>query len=227
MSRPGLSIAFLIAVLSTSCAMKRAADMPSAEQSISPTRNRDAGREVMKTASLEVVVESVPNAVDQAGRIVKDAGGYVPDSVTSKDAAARLNLRVPAARLSDVLDRLAALGSEARRQVSSEDVTETLHDLEAELANKKALRDRLRALLTRAKDVKDVLSVESELTRLQTDIDALEGRRKRMREDVALSAIELTLTPREAVKKTRILGPLGYLYVGTKWIVTKLFVIRP
>ena len=34
------------------------------------------------------------------------------------------------------------------------------------------------------------------------------------------------LSPREPAKKRRILGPLGYLYVGTKWFITKLFVIR-
>jgi len=40
---------------------------------------------------------------------------------------------------------------------------------------------------------------------------------------VALSALTLDL---ERKKKPRILGPLGYLFVGTKWLVTKLFVIR-
>jgi hypothetical protein len=60
-------------------------------------------------------------------------------------------------------------------------------------------------------------------TRLQTEIDRGEARLKRLRTDVALSALSLDLQLRP---KPRILGPLGYLWVGTKWFVTKLFVIR-
>jgi hypothetical protein len=74
--------------------------------------------------------------------------------------------------------------------------------------------------------VKDVLSVESELTRLQTDIDSIEGRLKRMDTDIQFSAVDVKLSPREPAKPRRIVGPLGYLYVGTKWFITKLFVIR-
>jgi len=47
-----------------------------------------------------------------------------------------------------------------------------------------------------------------------------------MREDIDFSAVDLHLAPREPGKKRRILGSLGYLYVGTKWFITKLFVIR-
>ncbi len=47
-----------------------------------------------------------------------------------------------------------------------------------------------------------------------------------MREDIDCAAVDLHLTPRQPWKKRRILGPLGYLYVDTKWFITKLFVIR-
>jgi hypothetical protein len=53
------------------------------------------------------------------------------------------------------------------------------------LKNKTALRDRLRALLAQAKDVKDILSVEEQLTRLQTEIDAMESWLKSIRSRVA------------------------------------------
>ncbi len=220
-------LAVAILVLVASCSAAKRAEMA---QSESPgggaAAAQDGNRLLVKTASIEIVVPLVTEALAAASRIVDEFGGYVHDSVSEKDDAARLKLRIPANQLSTVLDRLAGLGEERRREVSVEDVTETVADLDAELANKRALRDRLRALLVRAKDVKDVLSVEGELTRLQTDIDSLESRLKRMRTDIQFSAVDLKLSPREPAKKRRILGPLGYLYVGTKWLVTKLFVIR-
>jgi len=188
----------------------------------------DAQRQrlLVKTASMTVVVPLMADAIAAATRAVEQLGGYVRDSRVEKDAPARLDLRVPADKLTQALDVFAALGEERSRSVSSADVTEEVADADAELANARALRDRLRALLARAKDVKDVLAVEQELTRLQTQIDTLEGRLERLHKDVALSAISLRLEPKEPEKKPRILGPLGYLWVGTKWFVTKLFVIR-
>src|SRR5438552_17552 len=210
-----------------SCAKRVSQALPAGDvPSGGATEPRTGSRLLISTASIEVIVASVPEAVEHVIEIVKGAGGYVRESVTEKDGDARLKLRIPAMRLADVLDQLARLGEEKRRHVSSEEVTERVGDLNAELANKKALRDRLRAVLARAKDVKDVLSVENELARVQTEIDSLEGRLKRMREDIDFSAVDLHLAPREPGKKRRILGPLGYLYVGTKWFITKLFVIR-
>ena len=176
---------------------------------------------------MEVAVSSVSRSAEEVVRITEEATGYVHESSIEKDAKGKFELRVPATRLDAVLDRLGGLGEERSRHVSTEDVTDKVTDMDAELANKRALRDRLRALLARAKDVKDVLSVETELTRVQTDIDSLEGRLKKLREDVAFSSINLTLKPPEPEKQAQILGPLGYLYVGTKWFVTKLFIIRP
>jgi len=176
---------------------------------------------------MEVAVPSVSQSAEEVLRITEESSGYVHESSMEKDGKGTFELRVPAAQLDAVLDRLGALGEEKSRHVSTEDVTDKVTDLDAELANKRALRDRLRALLARAKDVKDVLSVETELTRVQTDIDSLETRLKKLQEDVAFSSIRLTLRPPEPEKQSPILGPLGYLYVGTKWFITKLFVIRP
>jgi len=181
-------------------------------------------RLLVKTASMTLSVPALPAATESVLRIVRESEGYVQDTMVEKDSFARLHLRVPAERLVPVLDDLARLGTEKNRHISSEDVTEQVADMEAELTNKRMLRDRLRALLDRAKDVKDVLAVETELNRLQTEIDFIEGRLKRMRGDIQYSVINLELRP---APREQILGPLGYLYVGAKWVITKLFVIQP
>jgi hypothetical protein len=185
-----------------------------------------SARLLVRTASSTVAVASVPDAVAQAESIVGSLGGRVERSRVSKDQPAQLDLRVPADGLSQALDRFAALGEERQRNTSSADVTDEVGDAEAELANQRALIERLRALLGRAKDVKEVLAVEHELTRIQTQIDTLEGRLQRLRGEIALSAVDLTLMEKEPEKKPRIYGPLGYLWIGSKWFVTKLFVIR-
>jgi hypothetical protein len=222
--RPKLALAPVLALaplLALGCAMA------GGDESAAGDRAQAGGyapdRLLLKTAELRVAVAAVPAAVDSASALATGMGGYVAGSSTQGEESARLELRVPAARLDEALGALAALGEERARSVAATDVTAEVADLEATLANQRALRDRLRALLGRAQKVEEVLQVERELTRLQTEIDAGEARLKRLQTGVALSALTLDL---ERKKKPRILGPLGYLFVGTKWLVTKLFVIR-
>lgn len=221
----------LILTLSTqaACATKGLSLEPSyapRETTVAAEMKAPAHRELIKTASIEVTVSSVPESIAATTRLVSEAGGYVAESMARQDSAARLKVRVPSQKLDEMLGSLSKLGEERRRQVSVQDVTEQVADLDAVLANKKALRDRLRALLARANDVKDILAVESELTRLQAEIDTLEGGLKRLRSDIAFSAIDLQLIPRAAQKPRKIRGPLGYLFAGTGWVIKKLWVIR-
>ncbi len=66
----------------------------------------------------------------------------------------------------------------------------------------------------------DILAIETELNRVQADIDSMQGRMKSLKGKVDLATIELTLN------RAKILGPLGYLFKGLCWGVEKLFVIR-
>nr|HQP92279.1 DUF4349 domain-containing protein [Candidatus Omnitrophota bacterium] len=76
--------------------------------------------------------------------------------------------------------------------MSAEDVTEQYVDLEARLKNLKLVRDRLTKIMNeRARDVKDILSIESELSRVGGDIESMEGRIKYLDRQVALSSISV------------------------------------
>ena len=133
------------------CATKLAAPF-SSEQRDSMSRGEAAEdtreRLLVRTASATVAVASVPEAVAEAEATTARLGGRVQSSRTEKDAPAHLEIRVPSDRLSQALDAFAALGEERVRNVGSADVTDEVADLEAELVNKQALRERLRALRT-------------------------------------------------------------------------------
>ena len=144
-------------------------------------------------ASMKLVVKDVEEAARKADSAVKQAGGHVDDSNVNAPESAALRIRVPADRLTAALDALAVLGVEKYRSVSSQDVTEAVIDMEAQLKNAVALRDRLRALLDRAKDVKDVLAIERELTRVQSEIDSMDGRLKKLRSQVQFASVDLFL----------------------------------
>jgi hypothetical protein len=179
-----------------------------------------SGRAIIRTASIRVSVRDPDVAASQVILLVEGRGGYVEHSRTTRERGASLQVRVPSDQLSATLDEIAALGNEQKRETTARDVTEQLADLEAALANNRALRDRLRQLLERAENVEEVLKVEAQLTRLQTEIDRQEGRVKRLRSDADLSSVSVSL------ERRRILGPLGYVVKGIGWVIKKLFVIQ-
>jgi hypothetical protein len=118
------------------------------------------------------------------------------------------------------MDLVASLGDEERRSSGATDVTDQYADLETRLRNDLALRDRLQELLKRADDVEDVLAIEKELNRLQSEIESIQARFDRLKSQIELSRLSVRL------ERKRILGPLGYLGYGLWWGLSKLFVIR-
>ena len=211
-----------LAVLLGPCGCSSASQpaTPTARLGRAPGASTPSVRMLIKRGSLMLTVKEVPTATAAAATIVKEAGGHVESARNYGKESASLSIRVPAEQLDAVMDKLARLGSEKNRTVSTEDVTEEVVDLDATLANKKALRDRLRALLDRAQAVQDVLAIEREFTRVQSEIDSMEARLKNLKGMVAMSSLTLE------VEQERLLGPLGLALYGVKWVVTKLFVLK-
>jgi hypothetical protein len=173
---------------------------------------------------LSLEVPDLANSVPLAEAKARELGAWVVSSTLSQHAAAFV-LRVPALKLDAALASLAALGEVQKREVNATDVTESVADLEARLVNQQALRERLRAILARGTNVEELLAVERELARVQTEIDQLDGQLTRMRASVAMSTISLTLQPEaepEKKPKPRIVGPLGAAW----WVVKKFWVVR-
>lgn len=181
-----------------------------------------AERLLVRSASIHVEVEELGPAVAAVQALAERDGGFV-EHTSESEKEARLRIRVPEPHLLATLDAIEALGDEESREVRARDVTEQAMDLESRLATARALRDRLRALLDRAERVKDVVDIERELARVQNQIERDETRLERLREQVALSAVDVRLTAAES----RVYGPLGLVWVGTVWLVKKLFVIYP
>ena len=79
---------------------------------------------------------------------------------------------------------------------------------------------------TKARDVKDILLIEAELNRIQSEIDSMEARMRVLKDQIQMSTIRVALHQQVPPKPATIYGPLGYLYKGAEWFVIKLFVIR-
>jgi hypothetical protein len=159
---------------------------------------KTSGRMISYQVTMTVEVKEFDAAKKQVTSIVEQMGGYVAQASSydtpNQARRASLTLRVPATQLSTVLAQIRALGRVSQEQLSSEEVTEQVVDLEARLRNARSTEQRLIAVLnTRTGRVSDILEVEREIARTRDNIERMEAQRQNLLRRVELAAVTLTL----------------------------------
>jgi Domain of unknown function (DUF4349) len=188
--------------------------------STAPVATSTLDRMTVRTGDQAVVVDSPAAVGRHVERLVQQAGGYLERSSGSSDGNVQIEARVPAAQLDGIMDSVAGLGKERRRHLTGADVTDQYADLEARLRSNIALRDRLQQLLSRAATLDEVLTLEKQIARLQSDIDALQAHIDHLKSRTELASLAVSL------ERRHVLGPLAVVGRGFGRLVGKLFVIR-
>ncbi|MET1080669.1 MAG: DUF4349 domain-containing protein [Pseudomonas sp.] len=191
-----------------------------------PMQGKASGRLLVWRADFTLEVADLAKTRDRLSERMLALGGYVEEKNDRGDFSQNFVFRVPKEAFETALGSVEQSGKVLSRHIKGEDVTEQYVDVETRLQNNIALRDRLKALLSKARDIKDILQIETELNRIQSDIDSMEARMRILKDLIQMATVRVELHQQEAEKPATIYGPLGYLYKGTEWFVTKLFIIR-
>jgi hypothetical protein len=161
-----------------------------------PTASVD--RQVVITGDVTITAEDPLAASKDAVRIVEAAGGRVDDRTEyapgdHDNGSAQLTLRIPADRLTAVLDKLEALGTTEQVSLSTSDVTVEKQDLDARIDALKASIERLNALIAKAKNISDLIALEGEISSRQGELESLEAQQRYLADQVAMSTVTLYL----------------------------------
>jgi hypothetical protein len=174
-------------------------------------------RKIIRNANLTVEV-SIPTETQRKVVSIAEAHqGFVVTSEatqrTSEDASkpattVTLAVRVPAAQFNQAMDEIRALGLRViQEKITGQDVTEEFMDLEARIKNQKALEAQFLEIMKRAVRVEEALNVQREIAEVRTGIEKLEGRRRFLENQAALSTISVTLQ-----SPTQIVSASGFWY---------------
>ncbi|MGW4484034.1 DUF4349 domain-containing protein [Amycolatopsis sp. NPDC004368] len=150
-------------------------------------------RKLARSARLDLSTPKLGDVVSRARVIAAGAGGYTGQESTL-ESSATLSLAVPAEKLDGVLDQLAALGNVTKRELSAQDVTAQVVDVDARLATQRASVDRIGALLAKATSISEISAVESELTSREAALESLEQQQKALAGSVAMATVALSVT---------------------------------
>jgi hypothetical protein len=160
---------------------------------------------VIKTGTITVQVADVTPAVttvtDRIGRL----GGYASGSKqsgTGVDLSATVTFRIPSERWDDALNAVRTLpGLILDEETTTEDVTTKVVDLGARIRNLQVTERALQAIMGQATVIKDVLSVQGQLTETRGQIEQATAEQAHLQEQAAWSTLTATFlrTPPPAV----------------------------
>jgi len=145
-----------------------------------------------------------------------------PDSPPS----AHMKLRVAPEDVKQLFVHLGKVGTVLEHGTKSADLTDTVIDVEAKIKNLIELRDRLRKMLaSRPGALKDVIEVERELFRVQSELDSLQMRRKVLANETEKVSVDISFLPCKSVAKTGTFAPIVSAWYESIHILAKSIAI--
>jgi len=151
-------------------------------------------RVIVRSAEIDIEVQDIPNALNSIGTIATSSGGWVVASDQTRTFAGSISIRIPAEKLDSALEQIRNLSTKVRTStITSQDLTEEFTDVSARAQTLSDTKAVLTGLFDQAKNVEEALSIQKEITRVQSDLEALEARIKFISESEAYSLIHVLM----------------------------------
>jgi len=150
-------------------------------------------QKIIKTANLSFETGDLQATHQRILQLTKDNQGFIQNDNSGKNYGkeyVNLTIRVPSDTFEAMLEGISeGVGYFDQKQITQKDVTEEFVDINARLKAKRKLESRYLELLQQAKNVKEMLEIERELSKIREEIEAKEGRLKYLESQVSLSTM--------------------------------------
>lgn len=175
--------------------------------------------DLVKTATVSVVEKDLAAARDIVDDLLRKYGGVVSDEKTMNDddgktETSQLVIRVPVRSFGAMMDDLDESLNVKSSTTDTEDVHNTVIDVESRLANLLVSLGRLRTFLREASDLNAMLQFEQRITNVESQIASLTAQREYLNDQTTMSTINLDLrtptAPAPAPKKDDPLEGAGF-----------------
>ena len=163
--------------------------VPAAEQKAAASSGAESyERKLIKTGNVRLEVQSLSEVKAGVESWVKKYGGYIANS-DEGTSSATFTVKVPSSRFEDAMGETSSFGKVTGKNVNSKDVTDRFYDLKSRLESKRIMQERLESYLKSAKDIKDMLEIESKLNDVTADLEAMQGQMNLLSAQISFSEI--------------------------------------
>ena len=163
---------------------------------VSSANASEYGLILIKTGSLNFAVKNFDTAYESIKTKIQNSNGYITSENSRGSKNTNLVIKVPVSdfhQLLELIEKEADQEYLVTKSVNSQDVTEEYIDVESRIKSKKAIETRYLEILTKARNVTEILKVEKELGKIRTEIEQSEGRLQYLRNRSNYSTISLTI----------------------------------
>lgn len=164
---------------------------------------RDVIVEMRVVVSSDDIQRSVASIMASAstlgGGVASSDVNYGNDDITGSEGYAVLVVKVPPGSVDRLLSGLDDTGTIESISQSAQDVTEQLVNLDVRIQNARQSVANVREFMDRTENLNELVTLEAELTRRQTELEQLEAQQRNISDRVALSTVTIEVIPTASV----------------------------
>jgi len=159
-------------------------------------------RAVISTGTVTLRSSDVGQARFDVQKVVDAHRGEISDEQTATDTdgqidRSRLVIRVPSQFFDEVMNDLGEVAELRSAKRTSEDVTTQVIDIGVRVRAQEESLERIELLLARAQNLRQIIAIESQLSRRQADLDSLKAQQAFLADQTSLSTITVFLEKTE------------------------------
>jgi hypothetical protein len=168
---------------------------PSGISNSSSSTREDWDKKIIKIAEVTLELKDYTAYNQKFHTGLKAYGAYIAaeeQTTSSEKMANELTIKVPVEEFDNLMNAFAGDGIKVlQKKVSTDDVTGKIVDTKSRIEARKQVRDRYLQLLRQARNMKEILEVQTEINSVQEDIESAVGRVGYLTHQASFSTIHL------------------------------------
>lgn len=159
--------------------------------------DRLANAKMVYTASIEAETQDFDSCTAALENLVDRLGGYLEyasmGSYGDGSRSASYTVRVPSARFQEFLSGVGEIGHVISQDRNADNISERYYDTESRLTTQRTKMERLQALLAKAENMEDIITLETAISETELQIEQLTGSLRHYDALVDYATIEIRL----------------------------------
>lgn len=163
-----------------------------------------SNRKIVKNAILSIRTKNYDTFMNGVKQKIELYEGYIVKSQeynydNSSNRNADMEVKIPAEKLEEFIEELAAIGTVTSKIIESTDITDSYIDVESRINALETEEEALLGLLQKAESLKDVIDLQERLSMVRSDLEGMKVQKKSYDGMVAYSGVTLDISEVERV----------------------------
>lgn len=152
---------------------------------------------IIKNGNVSIESKNITKSKKNLDALMKRFSAYYQQETTNNNndlTSYNLIIRVPTTSFESMMTALeSGEDNVTEKNISAEDVSLQYFDLQSRLKSKRAYLERYQAMVSSAKNVKELLEIQEQIRRLQEDIDSNEATYRNLSNQINYSTLTVNL----------------------------------